>query len=68
MSRKYKKINRIYSEAKLQQSFLNKILKEVSGATCIIPSTEIETLKADFLIEDEQRVKRKGKGTGGVRS
>ena len=42
-----------YSEVKLQQGILNPILKEVSGAICIIPNMKGKTLKADFLIEDE---------------
>ena len=46
-------MNGMYSEAKLQQSILNPILKKVSGATCIIPNMKIETLKADFLTEDK---------------
>ena len=53
--REVQKMNgmKLYSEAKLQQSILNPILKEVSGAICIIPNEKGETLKADFLIEDE---------------
>lgn len=44
---------RSYSEAKLQQCILNPILKEVSGAACTIFSMKGETLKTDFLTEDE---------------
>ena len=44
---------KLYSEAKLQQSILNPILKEVSGTICIIPNVKGEMLKADFLIEGE---------------
>ena len=53
--RETRKLNgmKLYSEAKLQQSILNPILEEVSGAICIIPNVKGETLKADFLIEDE---------------
>ena len=60
--REVQKINGMYSEAKLQQSILNPILKEVSGATCIIPGTKIETLRSDFLIEDEIELQAGRKG------
>ena len=42
-----------YSEAQLQQNILNPILKEVSNAASIIPDIEHETIKTDFIIEDE---------------
>ena len=51
--REVQKMKTTYTETKLQQSILNPILKEVSGAVSIIPNIKGETLKADFLIEDE---------------
>ena len=43
----------LYSEAKLQQCILNPILKEVSKAACIIPELKDQSIRTDFLIEDE---------------
>lgn len=42
-----------YSEVKLRHCILHPILKEVSKATCIIPDIKDETIKIDYLIEDE---------------
>ena len=42
-----------YSEAQLQQTILNPLLKEVSKAASIIPDIEDETIKTDFSIQYE---------------
>ena len=51
-----------YSEAKLQQCIINPILKEVSKAASIIPDIKDETIKTDFLIEDEIEIQEGKRG------
>ena len=53
-----------YSEAKLRHSILHPILKGVSMAVSIIPGIKHETIKIDYLIEDEIVVDKGKTGPG----
>ena len=51
-----------YNEAKLKHCIINPILREVSKAASIIPDIKDETIKTNFVIEDEIEMQEGNRG------